>query len=66
MKKITYSTEEKKIWTKYFTKYFQIKSKNGRSKLPQDVYESLDFYYTKYVELQEIKKSIINQLNERR
>lgn len=62
MKLSRFDSSEKKLWNKALTKYLQEKNGTGRSKLPRDIFASIDYFYEKYNELQEIKKSIINQL----
>lgn len=60
--KSSMTEEEKKVWQKYFTKYLQILNGTGKAKLPEDVYRSFNNWYTKYIELQDMKKDIVSDL----
>lgn len=62
MKKIRFSEEEKKTWIKYFTKYFHIKNKTSKSIMSEELYRMFDEYYTKYLELEKMKKDIVESL----
>lgn len=62
MKKIRFSEEEKKKWMKYFSRYFHIKNKTSKSIMPEELYKVFDEYYTKYLELEKMKKDIIKSL----
>ena len=57
-----YTEDEKKLWTKYFTKFFQQLNKTGRSKLSPPLYEMFDAYYKEYLHMQDMKKMIIKEL----
>lgn len=57
-----YTKEEKKKWISAFTKYFHIKNNTGRSKIPEEIYLLFEKYYTKYKELEQMKRDIIKSL----
>lgn len=57
-----FTTEENKLWLRYFTKYFHIKNLTAKSHLSKSLYKSFDEYYTRYLEIQELKRNIIKEL----